>query len=75
MITKELRINQLSREAYERCLDYLQTLDAKDIDAYSGSSRTRQRYDSGILSRSQVRRQSPRCSPSNGGVLPKSSTT
>lgn len=35
MITRNLRINQLSENAYERYLAYLEALDARDIDAYA----------------------------------------
>jgi hypothetical protein len=36
MKTDSLRINQLSPETYESYLDYLQAMDAKDLDAYGG---------------------------------------
>ncbi|QPH54627.1 nuclear transport factor 2 family protein [Pontivivens ytuae] len=35
MITSNLRINQLSDDAYRSYLQYLEALDAKDIDAYA----------------------------------------
>ncbi len=35
MITSNLRINQLSHDAYQSYLRYLEVLDAKDIDAYA----------------------------------------
>lgn len=35
MITSNLRINQLSRQAFESYLGYLDALDAKDIDRYA----------------------------------------
>ncbi len=34
MKTNNLRINQLSPEAYERYLNYLQTMDNKDVESY-----------------------------------------
>lgn len=34
MITKNLRVNQLSKAAYEHYLAYLHAIDNKDIDAY-----------------------------------------
>ncbi len=34
MITKNLRMNQLSPEAYETYLAYLSALDARDVEAY-----------------------------------------
>ena len=34
MITKNLRVNQLSPNAYQQYLAYLNTMDAKDINAY-----------------------------------------
>ena len=34
MKTENLRINQLSNEAYQWYLSYLKALDAKDVDAY-----------------------------------------
>ena len=34
MITSNLRVNQLSDAAYERYLDYLAALDARDVEAY-----------------------------------------
>jgi len=35
MITKNLRINQLSPAAYERYLSYLKAMDNRDIEAYA----------------------------------------
>ena len=34
MITNNLRINQLSTQAYERYLAYLQAMDDRDVEAY-----------------------------------------
>lgn len=34
MITKNLRLNQLSEKAFENYLAYLEAMDAKDIDKY-----------------------------------------
>ena len=34
MITKNLKVNQLSAEAYEKYLGYLTAMDNKDVEAY-----------------------------------------